>query len=148
MLLRRFMKHVSDQNWFAVGLDVIVVIVGIFLGLQVQASYEERKEQVVAAAFVDQLTNDIRIAINDAAAQEALYLRHVDNASIALRYLHDEVTFEDHEKDITRGFNDMTLIAEASVGVGNIERLFASDAPPLTKDNALNDRISVLVKDI
>ena len=30
MLLRRFSKHVSDQNWFAVGLDVIVVVVGIF----------------------------------------------------------------------------------------------------------------------
>jgi len=22
MILRRFMKHVTDQNWFAVGLDV------------------------------------------------------------------------------------------------------------------------------
>ena len=26
MILRRFMKHVTAQNWFAVGLDVIVVI--------------------------------------------------------------------------------------------------------------------------
>ena len=27
--------HKSDQNWFAVGLDVLVVITGIFLGMQV-----------------------------------------------------------------------------------------------------------------
>lgn len=25
MILRRFMKHFSDQNWFAVGLDVLVI---------------------------------------------------------------------------------------------------------------------------
>lgn len=43
MILRRFMKHVTDQNWLAVGLDVIVVIVGIFLGLQVQEWNEDRK---------------------------------------------------------------------------------------------------------
>lgn len=43
MILRRFMKHVTDQNWLAVGLDVLVVIVGIFLGLQVQEWNEDRK---------------------------------------------------------------------------------------------------------
>ena len=44
MILRRFMKHVSDQNWFAVGLDVLVVIVGIFLGMQVTEWNEGRKQ--------------------------------------------------------------------------------------------------------
>ncbi len=33
MILRRFMTHVTEQNWFAVGLDAIVVITGIFLGM-------------------------------------------------------------------------------------------------------------------
>ena len=43
MLLRRFMHHVKDQNWFAVGLDVVVVIVGIFLGMQVTEWNDARK---------------------------------------------------------------------------------------------------------
>lgn len=38
MILRRFMKHVTDQNWIAVVLDVLVVITGIFLGMQVSRS--------------------------------------------------------------------------------------------------------------
>ena len=33
MILRRFTKHVTDQNWFAVGLDVVVVILGVYLGI-------------------------------------------------------------------------------------------------------------------
>lgn len=36
MLLRRVIKHVSDQNWFAVIIDFLIVVVGIFVGLQVQ----------------------------------------------------------------------------------------------------------------
>ena len=45
MILRRFMQHVKEQNWFAVGLDVIVVIVGIFLGMQVTEWNESNKNQ-------------------------------------------------------------------------------------------------------
>lgn len=35
MLLRSVTKHVRDQNWFAVGVDFIIVVVGVFIGLQV-----------------------------------------------------------------------------------------------------------------
>ena len=68
MLLRRFMQHVKDQNWFAVGLDVVVVIVGIFLGMQVQQWYEDIKdreiEQTYYLKFIDDLNNELT-TIND-----------------------------------------------------------------------------------
>jgi len=35
MILRRLTKHVKDQNWFAVTLDFIIVVTGVFLGIQI-----------------------------------------------------------------------------------------------------------------
>ena len=35
MILRRLTKHVKDQNWFAVGLDFVIVVAGVFLGIQI-----------------------------------------------------------------------------------------------------------------
>ncbi len=67
MILRRFMQHVREQNWFAVGLDVIVVIVGIFLGLQVQAAYEERAEQKLEREYLQQLYDEVDLAHRRAA---------------------------------------------------------------------------------
>jgi len=46
MLLSRFTDHFSNQNWFAVGLDVIVVVVGIFLGMQMTEWNEQRKDNL------------------------------------------------------------------------------------------------------
>jgi hypothetical protein len=60
MILRRFMKHVKDQNWFAVGLDIIVVIVGIFLGLQVQSWYDGRQKIVEERIYLINLHEDIQ----------------------------------------------------------------------------------------
>jgi len=35
MLLRRVIEHVKAQNWFAVAIDFVIVVVGVFVGLQV-----------------------------------------------------------------------------------------------------------------
>jgi hypothetical protein len=35
MLLRRMTHHVKAQNWFAVALDFVIVVAGVFLGIQI-----------------------------------------------------------------------------------------------------------------
>ncbi len=35
MILRRLTQHIKDQNWFAVGLDFVIVVVGILLAFQI-----------------------------------------------------------------------------------------------------------------
>jgi hypothetical protein len=35
MILRSVTKHVKEQNWFAVVLDLVIVIFGVFIGIQV-----------------------------------------------------------------------------------------------------------------
>ena len=34
MAIRRFRQHISDHNWFAVAVDLAIVVVGVFLGIQ------------------------------------------------------------------------------------------------------------------
>ncbi|WND02515.1 hypothetical protein QGN29_13260 [Temperatibacter marinus] len=59
MILRRFMKHVKDQNWVAVGLDVLVVITGIFLGMQVTEMNDERKNRDLERDYLERLVIDL-----------------------------------------------------------------------------------------
>ena len=42
MILRRFMQHVKEQNWLAVGLDVLVVIFGVYIGIYLGEVASER----------------------------------------------------------------------------------------------------------
>ena len=52
MLLRRVMKHVRDQNWLAVGIDFLIVVTGVFIGIQVANWNGERLERLEEAAIV------------------------------------------------------------------------------------------------
>ena len=59
MILRRFSQHLKDQNWLAVGLDIIVVIVGIFLGMQVTEWNEARKSRAEGYYYLDLLVQQL-----------------------------------------------------------------------------------------
>jgi hypothetical protein len=55
MLLRRITEHVKEQNWFAVVLDFIIVIVGILIAFQITNWNDERNTKVVELATIEQI---------------------------------------------------------------------------------------------
>lgn len=63
MLLRKITQHVTEQNWFAVFIDFLIVVVGVFIGIQVANWNEERtdrsKEQLYLTYLTEDLVNDI-----------------------------------------------------------------------------------------
>ena len=84
MILRRFMKHVTDQNWFAVGLDVIVVIVGIYLGFQVTEWGRDREDRAQEQLYLDRLHGEIVQALRPANSRlRANQTRYNDLKAIA-----------------------------------------------------------------
>jgi len=60
MILRSVTRHVRDQNWFAVGLDFLIVVVGVFIGIQVANWNAGRMERFQEVGYVQRLAEDLR----------------------------------------------------------------------------------------
>jgi len=50
MLLRRVREHVTAHNWLAVSVDLIIVVLGVFLGIQLSNWNAERLAHEVGCA--------------------------------------------------------------------------------------------------
>lgn len=61
MILRRVTQHVNDQNWFAVALDFLIVVVGVLLAIQVANWNERRQDQSAYEDSVTRLIEELRI---------------------------------------------------------------------------------------
>lgn len=59
MILRSITRHVRDQNWFAVGLDFMIVVLGVFIGLQVQQWAEGQRQARMESFYTQRLHNEI-----------------------------------------------------------------------------------------
>ena len=55
MILRRIAEHLKAQNWTAVGLDLAIVIVGVFIGTQVSNWNQSRIEKRETARLLGEL---------------------------------------------------------------------------------------------
>lgn len=93
MILRRLTKHIKDQNWFAVGLDFVIVVVGILIAFQITNWNENRAERAQEVRYLSSMKRDVESSIrilNDSIAnlqrqqnaRQALYTFHAEPAAV------------------------------------------------------------------
>lgn len=82
MVIRRIREHVSSHNWFAVAVDIAIVVVGVFLGLQANNWNATRIERAEAEAYRTQIIDNLRANEVDIDARAAYY-RQVREHSVA-----------------------------------------------------------------
>ena len=87
MLLRRVIKHVRAQDWFAVSLDFVIVVIGVFLGIQIGNWNEERvlenRERALLVELRDEISEGIELtklwqqylgSVSDAGATSIVFI--------------------------------------------------------------------------
>ena len=66
-MIRSITKHIQEQNWLGLVLDFIVVVLGIFLGLQASDWNQTRLDRQEADYHINFLFEDLTTAIDKAA---------------------------------------------------------------------------------
>jgi hypothetical protein len=60
MILRRLPQSLKEQNWTAIWIEFVLLVSGVFLGIQVANWNESRKESIQVSADLKNLAEDIR----------------------------------------------------------------------------------------
>lgn len=60
MILHRIASALRRQDWPSVGLEIIIVVLGVFLGLQANNWSEARAERGIVAAHLSEIAEDLR----------------------------------------------------------------------------------------
>lgn len=92
MLLRRITHHVRDQNWFAVGLDFLIVVVGVFIGIQVANWNQELREQGLQQTSMASLREDFHASLYELQQREASLIEIIEAMRTLLEMESDGAT--------------------------------------------------------
>lgn len=60
MILRRVISHVRNQEWTAIGIDFLIVVLGVFVGIQVSNWNEARVDERLGQDYTERLLVDLR----------------------------------------------------------------------------------------
>ena len=59
MILRRVIQHVRKQEWTAIWIDLVIVVVGVFIGIQVANWNAARVDASRAQAYLERIGDDL-----------------------------------------------------------------------------------------
>ena len=98
MILRRITEHVKAQNWTAVALDFVIVVVGVFIGIQVANWNDARNDRSDEAVFLTDLHNDILRVSQQSARTKAIRFKQADDLESATSLIFSETP----ERELTQ----------------------------------------------
>ena len=139
-ILGRLSKAVREQNWFAVGLEVVIVIVGVIIGFQVTAWGQARsnadREEILLRQVIADLDETERM-VRDVAARIAIKDRA--NAQLIRAFSSSMVPPAD---SILQWRYDADTYYAATPTIGSLEALVSSGDLVLIRDPALRSALT------
>ena len=139
-ILGRLSQAVREQNWFAVALEVVIVILGVVIGFQITAWGQARSDAARERTYLLQLAADLRETervMDDADA----YLRLRDQAGTRLvhAFYQPEPPSED---SLVAWLRTALRLRPASPVLGTAEALVATGDLGLIRDDSLRSAIT------
>jgi hypothetical protein len=59
MILRSITQHVKDQNWFAIALDFLIVVIGILMAFQITEWNDARRERALELDYLERIVTEL-----------------------------------------------------------------------------------------
>ena len=78
MILRSVTKHINEQNWFAVWVDFVIVVVGVFVGIEVANWNEVQNERADEKVIIERLIDEFEVNLKVLAADKVKHIGAVD----------------------------------------------------------------------
>jgi len=109
MLLRRITKHVTDQNWFAVFIDFLIVVVGVFIGIQVANWNAELKDKSAYQGALERFKAEVEFNIENLEALHQELEKTIPLVTLGLDYLRTCDQSEQAKEAILTAINEMQI---------------------------------------
>ena len=110
MILRRVIAHFRKQEWTAIAIDFVIVVVGVFIGIQVSNWNEVRRDHAREDVYLGSLAKDIR---GDIAEIEEI-IRVSTLRLSAMKYLIETASGDDLPRTLASARGDIALATAAA----------------------------------
>ena len=140
MLLRRITKHVTDQNWFAAFIDFLIVVVGVFIGIQVANWNAGLKNKAAYKAALERFKIEVEFNIDSLEKLHQELNKSIPLVTRGLDYLRTCDQGEDANKAIILAVNEMQFTRGVRLRTSSLNEL-TTNAELLLQQNSDDRRI-------
>jgi len=134
MIIRRLTEHLKSQSWFAVCLELIVVVVGIVIGLQADSWMSVKRDRALEVEYFERLVSDMEESV----LAQQLNIETFDDSTASIDYiaqLQRSGTFEGADEErLIEGLNSVGWVAPPATNMVTVRELQTTGNISLIQD--------------
>jgi hypothetical protein len=142
MLLRRVIEHVRKQEWTAIGIDFVIVVVGVFVGIQVANWNEARADEARAQAYLARIRVNLEADLLSIERREAMWRKVIDYGKGAIRYAETGELVDGSAWKTVLAFYQASQLWQWVTSDSTYQEMRSGGELGLIRDQALRDRLS------
>ncbi|MCA8900460.1 MAG: hypothetical protein KDA53_04360 [Hyphomonas sp.] len=146
MILRRLTDAFRKQDWFTVFIETMIVVLGVFLGLQASNWNEARNDRSDASQYRERLVADMELSVSRNQDQIDYSRRQLEQLDLALTALESCQLAAEDEGRFAAGLYNMGKFDLPTMVMGTIDELNATGKFPLIGDPELRKAITETVR--
>ncbi|MEN1728696.1 MAG: hypothetical protein AAGJ52_09670 [Pseudomonadota bacterium] len=137
------MKHVHEQNWFAVGIDFLIVVIGVFIGIQVANWNAQRLEDRQESRLIQRLIVDFERISVDAQQSLSFHSDRLSEFQTLVSALREGKLLEEDRAAVHRALYLGFTLQTSADRSGTFTELLSSGRAYLLKDeNLVNEMVA------
>ncbi|MEM9014353.1 MAG: hypothetical protein AAGB02_04515 [Pseudomonadota bacterium] len=145
MILRRITEHVKAQNWTAVALDFVIVVVGVFIGIQVSNWNDGRLEREVERDTLIRLHADIEESIAGQQRDIAFLEQQLADQRVILNSLDVCAVRPDDANSFQRGIATLGWVNPPRLYRRTIDEIAASGRTDIIRNTEISEDLASIV---
>jgi hypothetical protein len=136
MIFRRIKAQMAKEDWFAVFIDFIIVVFGVFMGFQVTSWNENRGDQREYKLALERLVEEAKANIVILDSVQVKTIDELNKASIGLKALRSCENSPENVKLIETGLVEITGTTTIHIQVDELEEMTSSPSHLAQQDPA------------
>ncbi|MEM9897817.1 MAG: hypothetical protein AAF742_00390 [Pseudomonadota bacterium] len=146
MILRRMIEHVRTQNWTAIGIDFVIVVVGVFIGIQVANWNAWRQERNAERETLIRLHEDISKSIAGQDRDLRFYDAQLADQAVILASLNACEVMPEDDLAFQRGITELGYLNPPRLYRRTIDEIAASGRTDIIRNADLAAELAQIVE--
>jgi hypothetical protein len=142
MILRRLAQSLREQNWATITIEFVLLVVGVFLGIQAANWNERRAEDVKAQAYLARIHINLQADLQSIERRETLWRQVLVYGKGAIRYAETGELVEGSAWKTVLAFYQASQLWQWVTSDSTYQEMRSGGELGLIRDQGLRDRLS------
>ena len=147
MILRRLTQSFKEQNWTAIWIEFVLLVTGVFLGIQVQQWSNERSERKLEHVYLERILSDINLSIetNELNIER---LMGISNGQILVVNSLRRCSLPDDQNDaFADGVSDIAKVGPSVFVLSTMDEMLSAGKFSIIRNPKIRDTLNGLSRD-